>query len=157
VEYNEDLYNTNNYNAGFILLALFESITSSDSQSKDDTTAIKAETIALADSLYKLFNAAPFITDSIATNDVLLNMPIKSLLDIVSVTDVKTIDFVKSLPETITLADVRAFVQSRSLQDFIVLIDTLTKQITDKRLSMESVRLQDWLRIDNAPSSDPWN
>ena len=155
--YNEQLFNENLYNAAVLLLALFESITSSDTQAKNDTTAIKAEAISLVDSLFKIFNEAPFVTDSITSTDALMNKPIKSLLDIITITDARVMTFLQTLPQTLTISDVRTMILSRSYQDFIVLIDILTKQVTNKQLPRENLRLNDWLRIVNAPQSDPWS
>jgi hypothetical protein len=155
--YDEQMYNENLYNAAVLLLALFETVTSSDAQNKSDTTAIKAEAISLVDSLFKLFNEAPFATEFITPTDVRLMQPGKNLVDLITITDARVASFIKALPETLTISDVRTVILSRSYQDFMVLIDTLTKQVTNKQLPIESLRLNDWLRVVNAPQSDPWS
>jgi hypothetical protein len=153
--YNEDTYNTNNYNVGILVLALLESISSSDSQVKEDSL-LKAELLTLVDQLQKFFGGQ-YLAETVNMTDTQIKTYMQQQLDTVSLSDARVATLIKVMLETISISDIRTFVQSRSLQDFIVLIDTLTKQITDKRLNMESVRLQDWLRIDNAPYSDPWN
>lgn len=155
-QYNAFEYNTKQYNASTLVLNLFEAITSTDDVPKTPA-ALRAETLTLADNLFKLFNSAPFITDFITSTDVRLMYPAKSLPEMMTITDVRLIAFFKTLPDSLTLADMVFFVQSRTYQDFIILVDTLTKQITDKRLPTDNVQLSDWLEIRNNPQSDPWS
>ena len=154
-QYNTFEYNTKQYNATALVLNLFESITSTDANTKSDS-ALRQETLVLADNLFKLFNTAPFMTDFITATDVRLMQPAKSLPEMITISDVRLIAFFKLLPETITISDVRTALFSKSLQDFIILVDNLTKQITDKRLPMDTLRLTDWLEIRQNPQSDSW-
>lgn len=153
--YNEIQYNQNLYNAAVLVLALFETITSTDAQTKSDSL-LKIELITIIDVLQKIFNGAIF-SETITSSDVRLMKPAKVLLDIMTITDTRVISLLRALPETITLSDLRTLVQNKPLSDFIVLVDVLTKQITDKRLPMDNIRLNDWLEIRNSPQSDPWN
>lgn len=150
-EYNEIMYNDND-----VFLSLIESITSTDGTVPKDDSIVKTELITLIDNLQKYFNGAIF-NDLITSSDVRLMMPVKAVADSLSLSDAKVIAFLKNLPETVTLTDLRTIVLQRSLVDFIILIDILTKQITDKRLPMETLRMSDWLSIRNSPQSDPWS
>lgn len=153
--YNEILYNEYLYNAAILVLALFETLTASDVKRNDDSI-LKTEIITVVDQLQRFFNGAIF-AESILPTAVLLNKPQLVKLETMFMGDFLTFSVLRTLLETMTLSDVRTMVQAKPLSDFIVLVDDLTKQITDKRLPMDNIRLNDWLEIRNSPQSDPWN
>jgi len=150
-EYNEVMYNDND-----LFMLLTETITSTDGTVPKDDSILRTELLTLIDNLQKFFNGAVF-NDMITASDVRLMQPMKSLVDSMTISDDRLITFLKSLPETVTLMDTIVFSQARSYQEFILLVDILTKQITNKQLPTESIRLNDWLEIRNNPQSDPWN
>jgi hypothetical protein len=94
--------------------------------------------------------------DSVLPTDVLLNQAQLVKLETMFLNDFKTFNVLKSLLETMTLSDVRTLVLSRSLNEFVLLVDDLTKQITDKRLT-EGFRLQDWISLNKRPAANPWS
>lgn len=58
--------------------------------------------------------------------------------------------------ETVTNTDTLTNSTQKPLVGEVILsLDSLSRQITDKRLSA-TVRLSDWLSISNSPQSDPW-
>lgn len=54
------------------------------------------------------------------------------------------------------LADAVAKSMSIGLADFVLNSDSASKQITNKAVN-DTLRLNDWLEIRNAPQSDPWS
>lgn len=152
--YNEIYYNENLYNAAVLVLALFESLTSSDARTIDDLQGTLSEAITMADTLQRYFNGAIF-NETLTPTDVILNQAQISKLDIMTLTDAFTATVLKSLLETMTLSDLRTMAQSRQFVESLVLVDILTKFISDKRLN-DSLRLQDWLNIKKNPAEQVW-
>lgn len=152
--YNEIYYNENCYNAAVLVLALFETLTSTDAKVFDDSVT-HAELFTLMDNLQKIFNGAIF-NEMLTPSDVLLNQAQIAKLDILALTDVRTASFIKLLLETMTLADVREMVLSRTFGDAVVLLDTLTKFISNKGLN-DTIRVQDWLSIKKNPAENIWS
>lgn len=154
MQYNEDLYNSSNYNVGVLALALFESMTASDNRTLSDSQALN-ELVTLVDVLQKFFGGQ-ILVETATLSDVQLKTYFAEKLDILSLTDARVATVLKTFLETLTLADVRTLALSVQLGDFTILLDDLTKQITDKRLT-EGFRLQDWLSTKKRPAENIWS
>ena len=57
--------------------------------------------------------------------------------------------------ELMVMVEVRTNMLSKPLADAEILVDSITKSITEKRLT-DAVTTNDWFTVKNAPQSDPW-
>lgn len=150
--YNEDTYSTNNYNVGILVLALLESISSSDNQVKEDSL-LKAELLTLIDQLQKFFGGQ-YLSETVNMTDIQIKTYMQEKLDTISFTDARVNSAIKVVLETISASDLRTVAYSMSQVDSLTLVDFLAKAITDKRF-LESIRLQSWLSVKK--TGDQWS
>jgi hypothetical protein len=150
--YNEDTYNTNNYNVGILILALLESISSSDSQVKDGSL-LKTELLTIVDVLQKFFGGE-YLVETISMTDVQLKTYSLNRLESIACTDARVNTTLKVLIETISASDLRTLAYTMNQVDSITLSDFIAKAITDKKF-LESIRLQSWLSVKK--TGDQWS
>lgn len=153
--YNLNPYNIAPYNGGYISLDLNEALSPSDFIDTEDYKRLLVESVPLIDNLLRFFNQVDEMgLDYLNTTDITDIEFIKAVTDTLGTNDAPVVvSFVKLLLESMPLADVATFVYTTSKVESVVLVDTVTKAISDKRLS-EGLRLQDWIRL--TKTGDVW-
>lgn len=69
--------------------------------------------------------------------------------------DITTLTDLRGFQEVITLSDAVSFYLLRTLSDYSILLDDLTKEVTDKRLT-DTLTLKNWIIPAKRPQSDSW-
>lgn len=125
---------------GLLLLAISDSFSSSDSQTKA-VTCLRLETFGISESVAKL--ASMRVADSFSMSDTIstLIVLVLAIADAFGITDAGRRDLQKNLIETITPQSIVAKLLSRSLTDNVTALD-LAAKLVGKPLS-ESVEFDD--------------
>lgn len=145
--YNAMLYDENLYDAGVLVLGLFDSVTGTDFE-EPYPQVVKTELLVLADAIYKLLNNDPWLDDVVPMESVvafLFSKPMNG--EAVTMSEILAFFSDKQLsPETISVLDTMVNNFNTAYADFMLITDVLTKQITNKGLS-DSYQLNDWMKI----------
>lgn len=154
MQYNEDVYNSSAYNVGVLVLTLFESLASTDSDI-NDPSILKTELLTIVDVLQKFFGGQ-ILTETITMSDVQLKTYFAGKLDIMSLTDARVATIGKVLLESMSATDLRTVFMETTKNEFILLVDSLSKFISNKRVD-ETLRLHDWLSVKKNPAGNIWS
>jgi hypothetical protein len=178
-QYNAVQYNTASYDATVLLYTLTDSQGSSDARvAEADPVLLDAE-MTMAALVSSVLNGkfefvtlsepeatAPAIYNTFSYNARMYNQPsaagfakvvIAPKLDVLIPTDSisSLASFFRTLPESLSASDITSILSEIRLAEAIVIEDSLTKQITDKRMTA-AIRLNDWLEVKQSPQSDQW-
>lgn len=182
MQYNESQYNGDEYNVTNYTATLTESLTESDATVAFSMGIVKTDSQGTADALsdgvslaalldtvtiYQRANTPfaynngrynDFMYNARADEDEILLMATKFLADnTVSMSDfLAPFTVQKSLSETMTSIDATVFFfDFTALPDVVVMDELFSIQITNKALGA-TIRLNDWLSIEQNPQSDQW-
>lgn len=145
--YNLMLYNENLYDAGILVLGLFDSVSGADVEFPY-AQLVKTELFTLADTLYKLLNNDPWLDDVVPMSAIVAFLVSKPLSgELITLSEICTRFSDKPLADSVSLLETLVNEFNTAYFDFILLTDSLTKQMTNKGL-FDEMQLNDWLAVE---------